>query len=115
MSLSFIHPLCYLHMLLGLFYAIGMLFFYVVPACHALLLHYLFLLLRLFPLCISSLPLLARRCTLTILPVNWASVMLCVVSSIRFGSIVLLRFLRVSHIIIRVSISGTWVACGTFT
>ena len=57
----------------------------------------------------------ARRCTLAILPVNWASVMLCVMSSLRFGSIVLLRFLRVSHIIIRVSISGTWVACGMLT
>ena len=34
----------------------------------------------------------ARRCTLAILPVNWASVMLCIVSSIRFGSMVLLRF-----------------------
>ena len=68
MSLSFILLLCCLHMLLGLFFAIDMLFFCVVPACHALLLHYLFLLLRLFPLCISSLPLLVVALLENLLP-----------------------------------------------
>ena len=72
---------------------------------------YLFLLLRLFPLCISSLPLLVVVLWLFYLLIGHPSLMLCVVSSIRFGSIVLLRFLRVSHIIIDTCVDFEYVGC----